>query len=85
MNVVVVAKVEEFLPRELCVVVGDDHVGYGEAVNDVGEEGYRLLGADVDDGSSLDPLGELVDRYEEMSKALRRLSKTAKGHVMGMV
>jgi hypothetical protein len=37
-NVVVVAEVQEFLPRELGVVVGDDHVGYAEAINDVGEE-----------------------------------------------
>jgi hypothetical protein len=44
-------------------------------VSDVGEEGYHLLGADVNDGSSLDPLGELVDRYEEMSEAPERLSE----------
>jgi hypothetical protein len=74
-NVVVVAEVEEFLPRELGAVVGDDHVGYAEALNDVGEEGYCLLRVDVDDGSSLDPLGELVDRYEEMSEAPGRLSE----------
>jgi hypothetical protein len=36
--VVVVAEVEEFLPRELGVVVGDDRVGDTEAVDDVGEE-----------------------------------------------
>jgi hypothetical protein len=74
-NVVVVTEVEEFLPHELGVVVGDDRVGYAKAVNDVGEEGYHLLRADVDDGSSLDPLGELVDRYEEMSEAPGCLSE----------
>jgi hypothetical protein len=37
-NVVVVAEVEEFLPRELGAVVGDDRVGYAEAIDDVGEE-----------------------------------------------
>jgi hypothetical protein len=37
-NVVVVAEVEEFLPRELGAVVGDDRVGYADVVNDVGEE-----------------------------------------------
>jgi hypothetical protein len=29
-------------------------------IADVGEEGYNVLRADVHDGSSLDPLGELV-------------------------
>jgi hypothetical protein len=37
-NVVVVAEVEEFLPRELGAVVGDDRVGYAKVVIDVGEE-----------------------------------------------
>jgi hypothetical protein len=55
-DVVVVAEVEEFLTREQGVVVGDDRVGYAKAIDDVGEERHRLLGADVGDGSSLDPL-----------------------------
>jgi hypothetical protein len=38
MDVVVVAKVEEILPRELGAVVGDDRVGYAEAIDEVGEE-----------------------------------------------
>jgi hypothetical protein len=38
-NVVVVAEVVEFLPRELGTIVCDDRVGYAEAVDDVGEEG----------------------------------------------
>jgi hypothetical protein len=92
-DVVVVAEVEECLPCELSAIVGDDRVGYAEAVNDVGEERYRLFGADVDDGSSLDLLGELVDRHEKVSEApdARRSGptmsrcQTAKGHVMGMV
>jgi hypothetical protein len=37
-DVVIVAEVEEFLPRELGVVVGDDRVGYVEAIDDVDEE-----------------------------------------------
>jgi hypothetical protein len=37
-DVVVIAEVEEFLPRGLGVVVGDDRVGYAEAIDDVGEE-----------------------------------------------
>jgi hypothetical protein len=60
--VVVVVEVEEFLPRELGAVVGNVCVGYAEAIDDVGEERDRLLGADVDDGSGFDPLRELVDR-----------------------
>jgi hypothetical protein len=43
MNIVVFAEVEEFLPRELGAAVGDDPVGYAEALNNVGEERYRLL------------------------------------------
>jgi hypothetical protein len=74
-DVLVITKVEEFLPRELGVVVGDDCVGYAEAVNDVGEELHHLLEANIDDGSSLDPLGELVDRHEELSEAPGRLSE----------
>jgi hypothetical protein len=37
-DVVVIAKVDEFLPRELGAVVGDDRVGYVEAIDDVDEE-----------------------------------------------
>jgi hypothetical protein len=36
--VVVIAKVEEFLPRELSAVVGDDCVWNAKAINDVSEE-----------------------------------------------
>jgi hypothetical protein len=65
--VVVIAEVEEFLPRELGVIVYNDRVGDAETVDDVGEERNGLLEADVDYGSSLDPLCELVDRHEEVS------------------
>jgi hypothetical protein len=74
-DVVVVVEVEEFLPCELGAVVSDDRVGYAEALDDVDEERYDLLRADVDDGSSLDPLGELVDRHEKMCEAPGRLSE----------
>jgi hypothetical protein len=74
-DVVVVAEVKKFLPCELGVVVGDDRVGYAEAVNDVCEERYRLLGANVNNGSSLDPLGELVDRHENVSESPGHLSE----------
>jgi hypothetical protein len=72
--VVVVAEVEEFLPGELGAIVGEDRVGNAETVDDVNEERDCLLGADVDDKSGLDPLRELVDRYEKVSEAPRRLS-----------
>jgi hypothetical protein len=36
--VVVVIEIEEFLPRELVVVAGDDPVGNAETIDDVGEE-----------------------------------------------
>jgi hypothetical protein len=54
--VVVIAEVKEFLPCELGAVVGDDCVGNAEAIDDVGEERDDHLGANVDYGSSLDPL-----------------------------
>jgi hypothetical protein len=54
--VVVVAEVKEFFPRELGAVVGDDRVGDAKTVDDVGEERNGLLGANVDYGSSFDPL-----------------------------
>jgi hypothetical protein len=73
--VVVVIEIEEFFPRELGVVVGDDPVGNAETIDDVGEERDRLLGAYVDDGSGLDPLRELVDYYVEMGEAPERLSE----------
>jgi hypothetical protein len=60
-DVVVVTEVQELPSCELCVVVGDDGVWDSEAMNDVGEESYCLLGPDVVDGLDLDPLGEFVD------------------------
>ena len=50
-------------------MVSDDVVRNAEPVNDVEEEFDRLFRADVGDGLSLYPLGELVDRYEQVSEA----------------
>jgi hypothetical protein len=36
--VVVVAEVEEFLPRQLGAIIGDDHVGYAKVIDGVSEE-----------------------------------------------
>jgi hypothetical protein len=74
-DIVVIIEVKEFLPCKLGAFVSDDRVGYAEAVNDVGGEGYRLLRADIDNGSRLDPFEELVNRYKEMSEASECLSE----------
>jgi hypothetical protein len=68
-NVVVVTEVEEFLPREQGDVVGDDRVGYAEALDDVGEERYSFLRANVHYGPGFYPLRELIDRHEEMRES----------------
>jgi hypothetical protein len=68
-DVVVVTEIKEFLPRELSVIFGDDRVGYAEAIDDVSELRDCLLGANVNNGSGLDPLRELVDRYEKVGEA----------------
>ena len=59
-------EVQELFAGELCTIVGDDDVGYLKLVDYVGEEEDSLLGANVCDGSSLDPLGELVDGHQQM-------------------
>jgi len=62
-----IAEVQELFVCELSAVVGDDDVGNPKSVDDVGEENDGLLGADVGDGSSLDPFGELVDGHQQVS------------------
>ena len=59
-DVVVVVEPKEFLPCELCVIVGYDGVWDPESVDDVREEQHGLLGFDHGDQSSLYPLHELV-------------------------
>ena len=59
-DVVVVVEPEEFLPRELCAVVGYDGVRDSESVDDVREEQHGLLGFDHGDQPSLHPLRGLV-------------------------
>jgi len=61
-----IAKVQELFAGELSAVVGDDDVGNPKPVDDVSEEKDGLLGADVDDGSSLDPVGEFVDGHKQV-------------------
>ena len=50
-------------------MVSDDTVRNAEPIDDVEEEFDRLFRADVGDGLGLYPLGELVDRYEQVSEA----------------
>ena len=64
-DVMLIAEVQELLAHELSAVVGDDDVGDPKPVDDVGEEKDGLFGADVGDGSSLDPFGELVDSHQQ--------------------
>ena len=54
---------------ELCPIVGDDGVRNPEPVDDISEEQHRLLGLDSIDRTSLDPLGELIDCYQQMGVA----------------
>ena len=42
-------------------------------MDDISEEQHRLLGFDSIDWMSLDPLGELIDRYQQMGVAPRGL------------
>ena len=49
-------------------MVGDDIVRNTKLVDDVVEEFDCLFRADVGDGLSLYPLGELVDHYKQVSE-----------------
>ena len=62
-----IAEVQELFAGELSAVVSDDDVGNPKLVDDVGEEKDGLLGADVGDGSSLNPFGELVHGHQQVS------------------
>ena len=69
MDVVVIAEHQELVAGELCPIVSDDGVWNSEPVDDVREEQYCLLGFDLSDRSSLDPLGELVNSYQQVGTA----------------
>ena len=59
-DVVVIVELKEFLPLELCTIVGYDGVWDPELLDDVREEQHGLLGFDHGDWLSLYPLRELV-------------------------
>ena len=68
-DVVVVAERQEFLAGELCPIIGDDGVRNPKPMDDVSEEHHRLLGLDSIDQTSLDPLGEPVNSYQQVGVA----------------
>jgi hypothetical protein len=70
LDVVIIREIQEFFPRELSVVVGDNEVRDPEAENDVLDEIHCLLGASLSQGPRLDPLSELVDGDEQVGQAL---------------
>ena len=88
-----VAEHQELLARELGAVVGDNRVRDPEPEDDVGEELDCLLGFDLADGSSLDPLENLSIATSKWVKPpgaffsgpTRSSPHTANGHVMGIV
>jgi hypothetical protein len=56
LDVVVIAELEELLPRELCAVVSDDGVWHSETVDNVGEELNGLFGSNCGNRPSFYPL-----------------------------
>ena len=70
MDVMVIAESQKLHVGELCPIVGDDCVRNPEPVDNVSEEHHCLLGFDSIDRMSLDPLGELIDCYQQMGVAL---------------
>ena len=72
-DVMPIAEVLELFAGELGAVVGDDDIGDPKPMDNVGEEKDGLLGADVGDGSSLDPFGELVNGHQQMGESSFRL------------
>ena len=63
-DAVSITEFQELLSDEISSVVSDDIVRNTEPIDDVEKEFDRLFRANVGDGLHLDPLGELVDRYE---------------------
>ena len=72
-----IAERQEPLACELGAVVGDDRVRDPEPEDDVSKEQNSLLGFNLADGSSLDPLGEFVDCHQQVAEAPGRLLQRA--------
>ena len=69
MDVMFIAKSEELLPSELCVVVCDDGVRDFKAMDDVEEEQHGLLGFDRGDRLSFYPFYKLVNGDKQVGVA----------------
>ena len=74
-DVVFIAKLEEFPASELCAVVCDDGVRYSKAMDDVEKEQHSLLGFDCGYWPSFNPFCELVYGDKQVGKAPGRLLK----------
>ena len=68
-DVVVIVERQELVAGELCPIVSDDGVWNPEPVDDISEEQHRLLEFDSIDRTSLDPLGELINCYQQIGVA----------------
>jgi hypothetical protein len=69
---VVITKLEELLPCELCAIVRDYRVWDPKAVDDVCEEFHGLLRPDLRDWLGLYPLHELIYGDKQVRIAPRR-------------
>jgi hypothetical protein len=78
-DVVVITEIQEIFPGELSVVVGDDGVRDPEVENNVLDEIYYLLGANLHQGPCLDSFSKLVDREKQVGQAPRCLLKGSQG------
>ena len=63
-DAVPITEVQELLLGEVSPMVSDDAVRNAKSIDDVEKEFDRLFRLDVGDGLGVDPLGELVNRYE---------------------
>jgi hypothetical protein len=62
-DVIVVTEIQESPPPgELSAIVSDDRVRDPKMKNDVLDEIYGLLGANLSQGPHLDPLSKFIDR-----------------------
>ena len=66
------AEVVEFSGCEVAPVVGKDAVWYAESTSDAFEELHGSGSRLVRNRYGLDPLGELIDCYQEMRVSTRR-------------
>jgi hypothetical protein len=68
----IIVKIQELLPDELVVIVGDDGVRDPKMENNVLDKIHCLRGADLSQWPCLNPLSELVDRNKPVGQAPRR-------------